>query len=129
MPFRSRHIEVLLPATTPVSATVSLPVEANIGISVASSEPYETTAVTYTPVSATFTVAYESNVGVAATAVEPYEARETYANLILRETGLVSYWRLGEPSGNALDSKDSNPGTTFAGGVTRNVTGLLVGDS
>jgi hypothetical protein len=35
---------------------------------------------------------------------------------------------LGEASGNALDSKDSNPGTTVAG-ITRNVAGLLTGDA
>jgi hypothetical protein len=51
-----------------------------------------------------------------------------YSSVILGTAGLVSYWRLGEASGNALDSKDSNPATTVAG-ITRNVTGLLVGDA
>jgi hypothetical protein len=51
-----------------------------------------------------------------------------YSDLILATAGLVSYWRLGEASGNALDSKDSNPGVP-AGGLTRAVTGLLVGDA
>lgn len=50
-----------------------------------------------------------------------------YAALIMGESGLVSYWRLGEASGNALDSKDTNPGTVH-GGITRNVSGLLYND-
>jgi hypothetical protein len=52
-----------------------------------------------------------------------------YPALILGTPGLVSYWRLGEASGNALDSKGSNPGTTIGGGVTRNVPGLLAGEA
>jgi hypothetical protein len=48
-----------------------------------------------------------------------------YRNAILAEPGLVSYWRLGETSGNVLDSKDSNPGTTVTS-ITRNVPGLIV---
>jgi Concanavalin A-like lectin/glucanases superfamily len=52
-----------------------------------------------------------------------------YSAVILATPGLVSYWRLGESSGNALDSKGTNPGTTVAGGITRAVTGLLTGDA
>jgi hypothetical protein len=51
-----------------------------------------------------------------------------YSSVILGTPGIVSYWRLGEASGNALDSKDSSPGT-IAGGITRAVTGLLVNDT
>jgi hypothetical protein len=51
-----------------------------------------------------------------------------YAGTVLSTPGLVSYWRLGEASGSALDSKDSNPGTVF-GGVTRQVAGLITNDS
>lgn len=40
-----------------------------------------------------------------------------YSDLILAEPGLVSYWRLGEASGSAVDSKGANPGT-YTGGIT-----------
>jgi hypothetical protein len=41
-------------------------------------------------------------------------------------TGLVSYWKLDETSGNALDSVGSNNGTVDAfGRVTQGVTGLI----
>lgn len=69
------------------------------------------------------------------TAIAPSAASATvtapsarYRNLILGETGLVSYWRLSETSGSVLDSADSNPGTVL-GGVARNVSGLLTNDS
>lgn len=52
-----------------------------------------------------------------------------YDAMILAEAGLVSYWRLGEASGSAVDSKDSNPGTTIVGGVTRNVPGLIINNT
>jgi hypothetical protein len=52
-----------------------------------------------------------------------------YREVILSTGGLVSYWRLGEGSGNAVDSKDSNPATTFVGGITRNAPGLLSQDA
>jgi trimeric autotransporter adhesin len=60
-----------------------------------------------------------------ATATVSILGSTAYSDLILGETGLVSYWRLDESSGNALDSKDSNPGTTFGANVTRNVSGLI----
>jgi hypothetical protein len=67
-----------------------------------------------------------ASAGAAAAATATLTVKGTaYRDAILAETGLVSYWRLGETSGNALDSQDSNPGTTIAGGVTRNVAGLL----
>lgn len=52
----------------------------------------------------------------------------SYSELVQLATGLVSYWRLGEPSGSVVDSKGSNAGSA-AGGVTRNVAGLIQGDA
>lgn len=52
-----------------------------------------------------------------------------YSSVILGTPGLLSYWRLGEASGNLLDSKGSNPATTVAGGITRQAPGLLTGDA
>jgi hypothetical protein len=48
---------------------------------------------------------------------------DAYGNLIWNETGLVSYWRLGEPSGSAADSKGSNTGT-YTGTPTLGVAGI-----
>jgi hypothetical protein len=47
-----------------------------------------------------------------------------YRNVILNEPNLVGYWRLGEASGSALDSKGSNPGT-ISGAIARGVAGLI----
>jgi hypothetical protein len=54
-----------------------------------------------------------------------HDVPSAYEQAILATAGLVSYWRLGEPSGNALDSKDGNPGSPI--GVSR-VAGLLTDD-
>jgi Concanavalin A-like lectin/glucanases superfamily len=54
--------------------------------------------------------------------------RSAYAGAVLATSGLVSYWRLDEASGNALDEKGTNPGTV-AGGITRQASGLVPGDS
>jgi hypothetical protein len=51
----------------------------------------------------------------------------TYKELILATSGIISYWRLGETVGNALDSKSTNHGTVV-GAVTRAVAGLIRGD-
>jgi hypothetical protein len=53
----------------------------------------------------------------------------SYSAMILATSGLVSYWRLGEASGNFLDSKGPNPATTVAGGFTRQAPGLLTSDA
>ena len=50
-----------------------------------------------------------------------------YSNLVLATSGLVSYWRLGEPSGSVVDSKSAHNGTVT--GATYGQTGLLTGDS
>jgi putative transposon-encoded protein len=53
----------------------------------------------------------------------------SYSSTILGESGLVSYWRLGETSGTtATDSKGSNNGT-YTSGYTLGADGLIVGDS
>ena len=53
----------------------------------------------------------------------------SYADVIMDTPGLVAYYRLGETSGNWLDSKGGNPLTIFSGpGGVRGVPGLLVGD-
>jgi hypothetical protein len=56
------------------------------------------------------------------------KAASSYAPVILATPGLVSYWRMSEASGNALDSKGTNHGTV-AGTFTRQAPGLLTGDS
>lgn len=54
----------------------------------------------------------------------------SYSSLILGETGLVSYWRLGEASGtNAADQKGINNGTYTGGNYTLGQTGAIVADS
>jgi PKD repeat protein len=51
-----------------------------------------------------------------------------YAARILATPGLLSFWRLGEPSGTAAaDSKGSRTGT-YLGGVTQGAAGALSGD-
>lgn len=51
-----------------------------------------------------------------------------YAPTILGESGLVSYWRLGESSGTeAVDLKGANPGT-YKGTPTLAEPGAIVGD-
>lgn len=48
-----------------------------------------------------------------------------YSSLILSEAGLVSYWRLDEPSGiTAMDSKGTNTGT-YTGGPTLGQVGAV----
>ena len=50
-----------------------------------------------------------------------------YSDLILAESGLVSYWRLGEASGtSAADAKGVNTGT-YTGTPTLGATGALTG--
>ena len=52
----------------------------------------------------------------------------TYSNAVTATTGLVSYWRLGEPSGtSACDSWGSNAGS-YQGGYTLGRLGALAGD-
>lgn len=52
-----------------------------------------------------------------------------YSDLILGESGLVGYWRLGEGSGSLIDaSANSNDGTAV-NSPTYGATGLLVGDA
>ncbi len=50
---------------------------------------------------------------------------QSYGNLILSESGLVSYWRLGETSGTFADLKGVNTGTLVGADITRGVTGLI----
>lgn len=50
-----------------------------------------------------------------------------YSDLILGETGLVSYWRLGELSGTVADSKGSDNGT-LVNSPTTGVAGALPDD-
>jgi hypothetical protein len=51
-----------------------------------------------------------------------------YSTVILAEAALSSYWRLGEASGNAADSKGTNTGT-YVGGATLGQSGALLADS
>lgn len=52
-----------------------------------------------------------------------------YKDIIAAETGLVSWWRLGETTGtSAADSKGANTGT-YNGGFTLNAAGAIRGDS
>ncbi len=43
---------------------------------------------------------------------------------ILALTGVAAYWRLGEPSGNALDSKNSNDGVVTIGAGARDAASI-----
>ncbi len=52
-----------------------------------------------------------------------------YSQTILNTTGLVSYWRLGETSGNPQDSKGTNHVTVVNGTPTYGQTGAIAGDS
>jgi len=52
----------------------------------------------------------------------------SYRNTVLGQSGLLSYWRLGETSGTtAADSKGSNAGT-YGSGVTLGQSGAVVTD-
>ena len=54
-------------------------------------------------------------------------AAPTYAETILAEAGLVSFWKLAETSGTAAaDSKGSNAGV-YTGSPTLNVAPLVTG--
>lgn len=50
-----------------------------------------------------------------------------YSDMILATAGLVSYWRLGESSGSAADSKGANTGTCT--NVTYSAAGGIAGDA
>lgn len=50
-----------------------------------------------------------------------------YSDLILATSGLLAYWRLGDASGAAVDSKGSLNGTVT--GATYGVTGAITGDA
>src|SRR5262249_9139611 len=59
----------------------------------------------------------------------PTASTTAYRALTLSQTGLISYWRLGEASGtSALDSKGSNTGT-YQNGVTLGAAGALSNDT
>jgi len=51
-----------------------------------------------------------------------------YSGLILATSGLVSYWRLSDTSGVAVDEKGVSNGT-YTGSVTRDAVGLLNNDA
>jgi hypothetical protein len=58
----------------------------------------------------------------------PVDGGSSYASAIGSTPGLVSYWRLGEPSGNpACDSFGSNAGS-YQGGYSLGRVGALAGD-
>jgi hypothetical protein len=64
----------------------------------------------------------------ASAATCPVDTTSGYSNLIRTTSGLVSYWRLGEPSGSAAcDSYGSNAGS-YQGGVALGAVGALAGD-
>lgn len=52
----------------------------------------------------------------------------SYRELVLAD-GAVGYWRLGEASGDLVDSGSGGYDATATGSVTRAVTGALVGDA
>lgn len=51
-----------------------------------------------------------------------------YSDVILAESSLVGYWRLGESSGTLVDSKNGNNATSI-GGLTYSQTSLINGDN
>lgn len=54
----------------------------------------------------------------------------TYQSVILATSGLIGYWRLGEPSGtNADDISTANHDGTYVNSPTLGVAGALTGDS
>lgn len=55
-------------------------------------------------------------------------AAQTYDQLILSESSLVSYWRMGESSGNFADSKSANTAVA-SGTITYAQTGTVAGSS
>jgi hypothetical protein len=62
--------------------------------------------------------------GIAPATVPP----SPYRDLVLNDTGLYGYWRLGETSGTvAADAKGTNNGT-YVGGVTLGSPGVIVND-
>src|SRR2546421_10960570 len=64
----------------------------------------------------------------ASAATCPVDTTSGYAAAIRSTPGLVSYWRLGEPSGStACDSYGSNAGS-YQGGVTLGRVGAIAGD-
>jgi Concanavalin A-like lectin/glucanases superfamily len=54
-------------------------------------------------------------------------ANTSYRDIILAETGLLNYWRLGEASGTFADSKGTATGT-LTGGGTYGQAGAINGD-
>jgi len=49
-----------------------------------------------------------------------------YETMIQAESSLVSYWRMGEASGNFLDSKDANPAPNINGAIARRAPPLII---
>lgn len=58
----------------------------------------------------------------------PCFASDYYRQVVLQDPGLVSFWRLGEASGNFTDLKGGNTATAN-GGITYAQTGPIVDDS
>jgi hypothetical protein len=59
---------------------------------------------------------------------EIYLSPDAYSDLILNTAGLVAYWRLGEPTGAAVDSTGINHGA-IQGTPTRAVSGLIANNA
>lgn len=59
----------------------------------------------------------------------PCFADDYYRQVVLQTPGIVSYWRLGESSGNFVDLKGGNTATASGGGITYSSAGAILEDS